>query len=244
MMDRGLIILLCRNALPLSRKCLPTLLAQTVPVDVLVIDNASTDGTGKYMAAQQSRHDNVYRMTWRNVESVARCWNEGLFWAWERGHSEALVVNSDTELLPETYGALKAAMATRERCGVMTGVGVPRPPKMYEGEPQHMAHPHYSCYMMAQWAHRLIPFDQRYEGAYLEDTDSHVRLFRAGIYAGSINLEFLHHFSGTMKTADQAELDRINRHYLANKARFYQEYGCVPGTKKYEALFNGQYVGP
>ncbi len=240
---KGLIVILCRNALSLSRKCLPTLLAQTVPVDILIIDNASTDGTGKYMAAQQAIHSNVYRMTWRSVESVAKCWNEALWWAWGRGH-EALVVNSDTELLPETYAALKAAMASKERCGVMTGVGVPRPPQLPEGEFQHMAHPHYSCYMMANWAHRLVPFDERYEGAYFEDTASHVTLFRAGVYAGCINMEFLHHLSGTRKTADQTELDRVNRHYLLNKARFYKEFGAVPGTKGYEALFNGQYVGP
>ncbi len=241
---KGIVILLCRNALNYSRKCVQTLIGQTYPCEILVVDNASTDGTARYMAALQVRTPGMYRMTFSEVAGVARCWNESLNWAWLRGHSEALVVNSDTELLPKTYEVLREAMASQEHCGVMTGVGVPHRPRLPEGELQHMAHPHYSCYMIAEWCHRRIPFDERYDGAYLEDCKHHISMFRAGIYAGSVNLEFFHHFSGTMKTADQPELDRIGRHYLANKARFYQEFGAVPGTKGYEALFGGKYVGP
>lgn len=235
--NRGLIILLCRNALPYSRACLETLLAQTVPVDILIIDNASTDGTGKYMAAQQARHSNIYRMTWSQVESVARCWNEALWWGWERGHKEALVVNSDTELLPRTYQTLAELLGSK---GMLTAVGVDGVEKVAslpEGEPAYRLHPDYSCYMMAQWAHRLVPFDQMYDGAYFEDADHHVRLYRAGIWAGSIDLGFLHASSGTIKSADAIEQARINRHYRWNKERFYRQYGTVPGTRGYELLF-------
>lgn len=239
-MNKGLIILLCRNALPYSRVCLETLLSQTTPVDILVVDNASTDGTGKYMAAQQARHPRIYRRTYREVTSVARCWNEALAWGWGRGYREALVVNSDTALLSRTYEILAGLLADK---GMLTAVGVDGKEKKAaypEGEPAYRLHPDYSCYMMAAWAHRAVPFDERYEGAYFEDADHHVRLYRAGIWAGSINLGFLHHSSGTLKAAGAAEQARINRHYLQNKQRFYRQYGCVPGTRGYELLFEEQ----
>ncbi len=70
--SNGFIIMLCRNALDYSRSCLKTLLAQTVPVEILVIDNASIDGTAKYMASQQALHPNVFRMSFSQVTSVAR----------------------------------------------------------------------------------------------------------------------------------------------------------------------------
>lgn len=237
MMKNGLAILLCRNALTYSRKSLETLLAQTAPLEILVVDNASTDGTGKYMAAQQARYPNIYRMSWAGVESVARCWNEALDWGWQRGHTEALVANSDTELLPRTYETLAGLLGSK---GMLTAVGVDgteKVPTYPEGEPAYRLHPDYSCYMLAGWAHRLVPFDQYYEGAYFEDADHHVRMYRAGIWAGSINLSFLHHSSGTLKAADANEQARINRHYIRNKERFYRRYGCVPGTRGYELLF-------
>lgn len=232
----GVAILLCRNALHLTKRSLATLLNQTQPIDILVIDNASTDGTVKYLIAQQTRYRNIYRMSFPQVQSVARCWNLGLGWAWERGHSRALVVNADTELLPETYARLGAYLGARPAIGMITAVGVAEDPR-YPETILERPHPDYSCYMIAKWAHEWIPFDQQYEGAYFEDADHHVRLYRAGIWAGSINLGFLHVSSGTLKHADQDEVDRIHRHYGANKRRFMDRYGCVPGTKAYERLF-------
>lgn len=239
----GLIILLCRNTLTLSRRCLQTLLAQTAPVNILVVDNASTDGTGKYMGSLQA---NIYRMTFPAVTSVARCWNEGLQWGWDRGHMEALVVNADTELLPNTYKLLKDYLdgagdyldgaGYHHIIGMITAVGVAENPS-YPENLTLRPHPDYSCYMLAKWAHQRIPFNEQYDGAYLEDADHHVRMFRAGIWAGSINLGFKHYSSGTLKFADDQEANRINQHYRRNKARFLQQYGCVPGTKGYERLF-------
>lgn len=231
----GLVILLCRNAIHYSRHCLDTLLAQTVPVSILVVDNASTDGTAKYMAAQQCMHSRIYRMTYPTVTSVARCWNEGLTWGWGRGHKEALVVNNDTELLPATYEKLVARIHAHHQ-GMLTAVGVDKDPS-YPRKVTQRLHPDYSCYMLTQWAHKLVPFDQGYEGGYFEDADHHVRLYRAGIWAGSINLGFLHHSSGTLQSADAKERERINNNYQRNKDRFLRQYGCVPGTKPYERLF-------
>lgn len=233
----GLIVLLCRNTLTLSSRCLETLLAQTARVNILVVDNASTDGTGKHMSAQQSQHPNLFRMTFQTVTSVARCWNEALQWGWDRGHGEALVVNADTELLPDTYKLLKDYIYAAE-VGMVTAVGVADNPS-YPTELAVRPHPDYSCYMIARWAHQQIPFDEGYEGGYFEDADHHARMYRAGIWAGSINLGFKHYSSGTLKFANEHEANRINNHYRRNKARFLGQYGCVPGTKAYERLFTG-----
>jgi hypothetical protein len=234
-LNRGLIILLCRNSLVLSRRCLKSLLAQTADVDILIIDNGSSDGTGKWAASQQAQHPKVYRMSFSVVASVARCWNEALTWAWDRGFTEALVVNNDTELLTETYERLREYMRAN-RVGMITAVGVAKNPS-YPDEVMARLHPDYSCYMIAAWAHRLIPFDQEYEGGYFEDCDHHVRMFRAGIWAGSINLGFLHASSGTLQFAGAAESARIKSNYERNKARFLKQYGCVPGSQAYERLF-------
>lgn len=232
----GLIVLLCRNTLSLSLRCLYTLLRQSAPVDILIVDNASTDSTPAYMASQQARHANIYRFTYPEPVGVARAWNEALRWGWGRGYNEALVVNADTELLPETYERL-AAYLWANKAGVVTGVEELESASYPGDEITPRPHPAYSCYMIARWAHRQVPFDELYDGAYFEDEDHHVRLFRAGIWAGSINLGFLHRRSSTLKHADEREQARISRHYQLNKQRFVAQYGCAPGTKAYERLF-------
>jgi glycosyltransferase involved in cell wall biosynthesis len=228
-----LIIQLCRNTLTYSKACLKTLLAQTVPVDILLVDNASSDGTTQWAASQQALHSNVLRVTYQEVESVACCWNRALDWAWKRGYDEALVVNSDTELLPCTYQRLDEYLT---KGGMITGISVDRPPV----EPEQITlnnHSDYSCFMIACWAHRQVPFDEGYAGAYFEDNDHHVRMHRAGIAANGTNLEFLHHRSTTLRLADKNERERITYHYDRNKLRFLNEYGCLPGTKGYAELF-------
>ncbi len=241
MNNTGFIIMLCRNALDYSRACLKTLLAQTVPVEILVIDNASTDGTAKYMAHQQALHPSIFRMSFSQVTSVARAWNEGLWCAWDRGHKEALVVNNDTELLPETYQMLRYYLQAYRTplAGMITAVGVRENPELPpDGQMIERPHPDYSCYMITQQAHKQVPFDQQYRGGYFEDADHHIRMQRAKLWAGSINLGFLHRASATLKLADPAEKARIDKHYAENKQRFYSTYGCVPGTKAYERLFS------
>ncbi len=230
----GLIIMLCRNGLAYSKACLDTLLAQSVPVDILVVDNASTDGTAPWLISQQHRHPNLYRWSMQEVGSVAYCWNIALRWGWAGGHTEALVVNNDTELLPRTYEMLRDNLGDR---GMLTAVGMDKDPAHPGLVIAYRPHPDYSCYMMAKWAHERVPFDEGYVGGYFEDARSHAMLYRAGIAADSMDLGFLHRSSGTLKSATPAEKARIDRNYAANKERFLAQYGCLPGTKAYERLF-------
>jgi glycosyltransferase involved in cell wall biosynthesis len=236
MNNRGLIIMLCRNGLAYSRQCLKTLQAQTTSVDILVVDNASSDGTARYMAAQQARDPHVYRMSFPQVKSVSWCWNRALEWAWAAGHKEALVCNYDIELLPATYETLVPLLYTCNQ-GLITAVGSdrPAPPNGILLSP----HPDYGCFLIARWAHEKVPFDEHYQGAYFEDNDHHIRLFRAGIGAHSINLGFRHHTSTTLRLADPQEQQRIRSHYDRNQKRFLAQYGCVPYSKTYNALFKG-----
>ena len=241
MSDRGLIAMLCRNSLHYSRACLKTLQAQNHPCDILVVNNASSDGTGSWVRAEQAKDSNLYAMHFPEVRSVAECWNRALGWAWKRGHNEALVVNNDTEFLPETFAALlafKTSDYVQDVPGMTTCVSVrERSELVWDGTYAPRPHPDFSAFMLARWAHELVPFDESYEGAYCEDCDLHVRMHRRGIRAVNLGIPFLHHASGTLKDADPVEQRRIERCASANRERFRAKYGCVPGTQSYSELF-------
>jgi GT2 family glycosyltransferase len=81
------------------------------------------------------------------------------------------------------------------------------------------------------------PFDERFLGAYCEDCDYHVRMHRKGWVAESINYPFLHHASGTIKSAGAEKADEICKLAQANRDRFYEKWGKHIGTPEYDDLF-------
>lgn len=236
----GLIVVVCRNALPFTKACLPTLKRQDAPVTILAVDNASSDGTAQWLKGQRWRIPGLRVSSLREVHGVAAVWNSALRWAFSHGWNEALVVNNDTELLPKTYRWLAAFAAADTTLGLVSCVSVrERERCVYDGMPfTSRPHPDFSCYLFKRWAfERVGGFDEGFEGAYCEDCDLHVRLHRAGIGAACISLPFLHHASGTLKHADAAEKRRIEACAAKNKEYFRRLYGCYPESPEYAQLF-------
>src|SRR6266699_3172874 len=90
-----------RNNLHFLRAALPTFLAQDIGnVKVLLLDNASTDGTPEWANALcDERVTYAYNFT---PLSVAASWNRMLRWTFLAKEQHALVVNADVELRPDT----------------------------------------------------------------------------------------------------------------------------------------------
>lgn len=238
---QGAIIVLCRNRADLTRPCILSLLNQTVHVDVLAINNASTDHTSQTLRSLQAFHSNLRVLTMPAQRSVAYCWNEGLRWAWAAGYDRALVVNNDTELRPDTYQKLSLHMLTSS-AGMVTAVSRRERAEVFDVEPaleSSRPHPDFSCFMIDRGAYLLVGcFDEHFEGAYCEDGDYHIRMHLAGIPAVCIDQPFLHHASGTLKGADEKEAQKIRACHDANQTRLYDKWGVIMGTKPYNDIFS------
>jgi glycosyltransferase involved in cell wall biosynthesis len=240
----GLAIVTMRNSLTYSRPCLKSLQRQTEqPLLILAVDNASSDGTASWLRAEQKNDPNLRVMTHGEPLSVAAMWNRALEWGWKQGFERAFVVNNDTEFLPETIQCLSMYMDQHEEAlglGMVTCVSVRDRGQLAigeEGEWNAREHPDYSAYLLTKKAHKRIPFDENCLGGYVEDSVHHVEMHRAGIMAVCIDLPFLHHSAGTLKGADVFERRRIESRAQQNREYFRSKYGCVPGTKDYEWLF-------
>lgn len=242
----GLAVMLCRHALPLAKECLKSLLLQTYPINILIVNN---DGAG---VAQWTRSidvgpqaTSIRVMHFPHPRSVSACWNQALNTAWRWGCQEALVVNDDAEMLPETFKTLKSYMDSRrspDGIGMVTCVGRRNKEEVENsyGPPPYSSRPHpdFSCYMIARWAYEKVgKFDESFEGAYCEDNDYHVRMHQAGVGAVCIDLPFLHHACGALKFADPRERAIIESRAQKNRDRFRQKWGCYPGGERYELLF-------
>jgi GT2 family glycosyltransferase len=234
------IIVPVRNGLHLTRDAVKDFLSQDIgDVEVLVIDNASTDGTTQWLATQPVR--TIYN---NPPKSVAASWNQGLRWVFGQGCEYTLVVNNDVRLRPDTYRWL-----VEDGGGFVTAVGTIDPKKIerndkyreYYKQPDPDAkrnHPDFSAYLIRREVYEKVgPFDEDFKGAYAEDSDYHLRMHQAGITAICLDLPFLHYGAQTITMADEEEARRISEQANRNRAYFKQKHGVEVGSAEYYALF-------
>ena len=222
-----------RNGLNYTRAALPTFLAQDCgDVHVYFVDNASTDGTREFLNAQDTKIVHTTHQT--PPLSVAKSWNFGLRWLFENGAEHVLVVNNDVELRPDMYRELLAADLL-----FATGVGVATRNQMAGAFTRaDRPNPDFSCFLIRRdcWE-QLGPFDEGCEGAYCEDSIYHVEAHRKGVALPCIGIPFVHHGSGTIKSATPEEAARISAQAYKNRAYFKSKYGCEVGSPEYEEIF-------
>lgn len=107
---RILVIVVCYNGLAWLDRCLGSVRESTLPADLYVLDNASSDGTADGVAARFPEAILI-----RSSENLgfARGNNEGLKYALEKGYDAVYLLNQDACLEPDTLAAM-AAVSTSE----------------------------------------------------------------------------------------------------------------------------------
>ena len=96
--NRVAAVVVTYNRLPLLQKCIESLHAQTASCDILVVNNASTDGTGPWLAAQEAAGVLMARDTGENLGGAGG-FHKGMRWAVEAGYDYLWVMDDDC--LPE-----------------------------------------------------------------------------------------------------------------------------------------------
>lgn len=230
------IVIVARNGLALTKQAVNSALAQDVPVEVLVVNNHSQDSTTQWLAVKP-----VSTIHTMEQWALAKCWNVALAALWKLGFDRAIVLNNDVVLRPDTARLLDAHGGPFVTCvsvGTEDQMGEPGDRNIEDLRETQRNHPDYSCWLIRKSVtDRNIRFNEECWPAYLEDCFHHKAMHNAGIPAVCISLPFLHYSASTLKAADPSEQARIRRGADANRKRFQAKYGCVPGTKEYEALF-------
>lgn len=239
------VIMLCHNALELTKKAVESVLQQDIRANLICVDNASTDGTAEWLeeklVLRRAWGGSISAISvWKTQRSVALAWNIQLDRIFRDGRpfitasDYALVVNNDVVLRSDTYRELLA-----DGGPFVTGVGV-GDMKQIEGPfiKSPSPHPDFSCFLIRRevWE-KVGPFDENFKGAYCEDLDYHVRMQMAGIRAVNIAMPFYHHVSGTLKNASPEEAQRIQDQANKNREYFKQKWGVAVGSPEYYAKF-------
>lgn len=240
----GSILCISRNNLALTKRAVRSAVEQDVPCDIMVIDNASTDGTQQWLGVKS-----VATVLLQKQESLAACWNRGLKAFWNIGAREVLVINNDVVLRPDTYRLLVSCQEP-----FITGVSVNCPDQLGNSGDRSLhelmagarPHPDFSCFMISKYVWdcaRGKLFDEAYYPAYAEDSKAHVLMHRIGIKALCVDIPFYHESCGTLKAAAPSDKFGIERGAQLNRERFRKEFGCLPGSVEYQELFNQSSFG-
>lgn len=150
-------------------RCVESLRASTVPVEILVVDNASSDGAPALIRTRCPECALIVNE--RNLGFGAGC-NVGIDAALARGAEFVLLLNQDTTVAPGTVGALVTSMDAHPRAGVIG-------PKTWSGTPCPDGRPR--ILYAGAWR-TTLPLGQRLPG--IEQPDD-------GRYDGAAEVDFV-----------------------------------------------------
>jgi GT2 family glycosyltransferase len=239
------IVVVTHDNLVFTRMCLESVLASTRDreYELIVVDNASTDGTRPYLRELARRNPRV-RLVMNDVNAgFARACNQGLAVA----EGDLLVLLNNDTLVPPWWLS-RLADALRD-----PGVGLVGPVTNRIGNEAEIPVT-YSTWeellrfaARREWEHadesleipvltmfclamrrdtyqRIGPLDQRFELGLLEDDDYSLRAQEAGYRLVCVESAFVHHFGESsfgklIPTGEYGEL------LAANRSRFEQKWG-------------------
>jgi GT2 family glycosyltransferase len=222
------VLLLTRNNLSLTKRCIESVRQQDIPVAIGVIDNGSRDGTCEWLSDQPD----IQAAYFGSNKGVSHGWNVGLGMVF-LAHEHCLVIGNDTVLGPWTYSALLSANVP-----FVTGVDVGMDPLPEKPDVLPLApHPDFSCFLIRRSCWEAIgPFSEAMVN-YCGDTDYHVRAHRLGIPLWKASVPYNHERSSTMNRALPDEQKALHAQAARDREVFRTLYGCLPGSKEYEQLF-------
>jgi GT2 family glycosyltransferase len=238
------VVVVTYDRLPFNRMCLETLLARTdEPLEVIVVDNGSTDGTRNYLASL-SEHDPRVRVILNPANAGFACaCNQGL--AVARGEILVLL-NNDALVPPGWLGRFRGALEdvrvglagpVTNRIGNEAEVEVgydtwggfldeaAARASQHAGEVIDIGTVTMFCMAMTRAAfERIGPLDQRFEIGLLEDDDYSLRARELGLRTVCLHELLVHHFGETSFGALVPSGD-YGRILAANKQRFEEKWG-------------------
>lgn len=132
-MNSVVVIVVTYNRCELLRECIEHLKNSEHPADILIVDNASTDGTARMVTEYVNNTDVFYANTGANIGGAGG-FNYGIKKAYAMGYEYFWLMDDDTMVNPDSLTVL---LDTASRCGNDFGF-ISSMALWTDGEPCHM----------------------------------------------------------------------------------------------------------
>lgn len=235
------IVMLTYNHLDYTQRCLESIRKHTDPAtyDLIVVDNASTDGTPDWLSEQEGL---ILLLNEENAGFPKGC-NQGI--ALAPPESDILLLNNDTIVTPGWLDNLRTCLESDEQIGAVGAVcnqtdNLQWEPLAYKDfDELEILAAQNNVSDPARWEQKifLIGFcilirrealnaigalDEEYSPGYVEDNDYSLRLVTAGYKLVACHDCFIHHHLGT---GFRKDLSRFYRLLNKNRELFRRKWG-------------------
>lgn len=241
------IILITYNNLEYTKLCLESIRNNTdyPDYDVVIVDNASNDGTIEYLEEYCAQQSNVILIKNPTNRGFAPANNQGV----AASSSEFIVfLNNDTIVTPGWLNRLYSHLVRNPSAGmvgpVTNAIGneakvdvdytdlkdinqfASRRAKEFDGKSFEISVLALFCSMISrQLYERIGGLDERYQIGMFEDDDLALKLKQVGLSCLCAEDVFIHHFHGTsFKTLSNEENQRI---FHENRRKFEDKWGVA-----------------
>lgn len=116
---RLLVIVVTYNAMKWADRCLGSLKTSSVPSDVFVVDNGSTDGTQDYIKMKYP--EIIFHQSSENL-GFGKANNIGLQYALDNGCDYVYLLNQDAWVMPDTFEKMISAHNQNPEYGILSPI--------------------------------------------------------------------------------------------------------------------------
>lgn len=118
-MNKVLTIIVTYNGLKWIDSCISSVRNSTVPSDMFIVDNGSTDGTIDWIFKNTKEDEVKFHVSKDNL-GFGRANNIGLKYALEKGYEYVYLLNQDAWVFPDTFEKLISDLESDSKIGIIS----------------------------------------------------------------------------------------------------------------------------
>ncbi|MCI1273348.1 MAG: glycosyltransferase family 2 protein [Clostridiaceae bacterium] len=234
-MNKSVIITLTFNQLESATKpFIDSLYRFTKDFDLIIVDNASTDGTKEFLTQLQTEKDNVKVIFNDKNEGYSKGNNIGLKEALKGDYEFVGLLNNDILFTPDWLEDLERTLDSDNKIGMVSPRindkckltvenyldGYKKFLSKFKNNIREVVTPYFCCVLMkTEVLNKVGLFDENYTPAYFEDNDLSFRCLYLGYKCIYDNRTFVFHNHSTSCNAlkNKNEIFERNRKYFYDK---------------------------